>query len=71
MVCLHQDGKKVNMLYLFNMPQVSFMGKGGIKKILESSCCGSVVTVMNLTNIYEVAVSIPGPAHWVKDLELP
>ena len=33
-----------------------------------SSFCGSVVT--NLTSIHEDLGSIPGVAHWVKDLTL-
>ena len=35
----------------------------------SSSCFGSAVT--NLASIHEDAISIPGLAQWVKDLELP
>ena len=36
---------------------------------LGSSHCGSAVK--NLTSIHEDTGSIPGLAHWVKDLALP
>ena len=41
---------------------------GREKKGNQSSHCGSAVT--NLISIHEVVGSVPGPAQWVKDLEL-